>query len=337
MPTVTQLYLAPAYAIAGNEVAATLKVRSTVSFTAQTLTVAVRDAFGHNLDFIGVHNVTITPAGYTLTTPSKTFYPGEYTIFGAYQLGGVWYSLPSVLMIVGEAHGGGSGPTEGKSVVWAEHFEHPLSRDRWNSAGTSAYQYYTHNPNDDKLDWIHADKVTVANNIVTFTAVPGNETLENGKKAWNTGLITTEGTLEAFEVRANDYVETLVQMPAELGAWPALWTWRDGDNEVDNFEYHPDNPNLLEFTNHVRFGQDYYTNAQAVAPLVWVTIGTLYGATSVDWYINGTRVFSDGTGVPASWTAFLILNLSVCAGAFHPTPIPPGPLVFRADYIQVWR
>jgi hypothetical protein len=337
MPKVTQDYLSPAYVTAGNEVAATLRVHSDTSFTARTLTVAVRDAFGHNLDFVGANNVTITPTGYTLTTKSKTFHAGTYTIFGAYLLGGVWHNLPSVTMLVATVHGAPTGPTAGKSLVWAEHFDYPLSPERWNSTGTSAYQYYTHNPNDDKLDWIHSANTGTANSLVTFTAVPGTETLENGRQAWDTGLITTEGTLQAFQVKTGDYIETRVQMPAGLGAWPALWTWRDGDNEVDSFEYHPDNPNLLELTNHVRSGQYYYINAHAVAPLAWVTIGTVYGASSVDWYVDGTKVFSDGTGVPAGWTAFLILNLSLDAGEFHPVPSPPGPITFQADYIRVWR
>ncbi|MDH6126167.1 hypothetical protein [Kitasatospora sp. GP82] len=337
MAKVTQDYLSPAHVTHGNELAATLSVHSDVPLTVQTLTVAVRDPYGHKLDFAGADNVQITPTGYTLTTSSQLLYAGTYTVFGTYLADGVWHNLPSSSLVVATATGGGTGPTATRSLVWADHFDHPLNPNRWNSSTTSAYRYGTHHPDDDKLDWINPANVSVAGTALTFTARLGGKTLENGKQAWDTGLITTEGTREAFQLRTGDYLEALVQMPDVIGAWPALWTWRNGDNEVDTFEYHPDNPNLLEFSNHVRSGVNFYSNALAVAPLNWVTLGTLYGTDSVDWYVNGSKVYSDNTGVPSTWTAFLILNLSVAAGAFHQDPLPPGPITFLVDYIRVWR
>jgi beta-glucanase (GH16 family) len=179
--------------------------------------------------------------------------------------------------------------------------------------------------------------VSVAGGVATFTAQPSSHTLENGRQAWTTGMLTTEGSSEGFQVKTGDYVEARVKLPTGTGAWPALWTWKDGNGEIDSFEYHPDNANLLELTNHVKSGQDYYTNASSVAPGSWVTIGTYYGANSVDWYVNGAKVYSDGTGVGANWSAYLILNLSISAGQYHSAPTSTSPISFSADYVRVYR
>jgi hypothetical protein len=62
-----------------------------------------------------------------------------------------------------------------------------------------------------------------------------------------------------------------------------------------------------------------------------------YGANSVDWYVNGERVWSDGRGVGQRWSADLILNLSVVAGKCHPGPDGAEPITAAADYVRVYR
>ncbi|MFJ2862202.1 hypothetical protein [Kitasatospora sp. NPDC087314] len=230
-------------------------------------------------------------------------------------------------------------PVAGKSLTWSDEFNGPISwGSRWVGDKTSSYKYGNHNPDDNKLDWLNKNNVSVANGVATFTAAPSGSTLENGKQAWNTGFLTTEGSSEGFQVKTGDYAETRVKLPSGSGAWPALWTWKNGNGEVDSFEYHPDNPNLLELTNHVNPGNPkYYADASAIAKDQWVTIGTYYGATSVDWYVNGVKVFSDGKGVGANWSAYLILNLSVGAGQYHPAPQGTAPITFAADYVRVYR
>jgi hypothetical protein len=110
-----------------------------------------------------------------------------------------------------------------------------------------------------------------------------------------------------------------VRLPVEVGAWPAIWTWRDGGNEVDVFEYHPDNPDLLELTNHVRGGSSY-VHDDAVRPGAVIELGVTFGRRDVVWRLDGTEVFADGRGVGRNWEAYLIVNLSVCAGRYHPPP-----------------
>lgn len=222
--------------------------------------------------------------------------------------------------------------------TWSEEFDRPIAWGaKWVGDRSSAYRYGDHNPDDNKLDWLDPGCVTVRDGVATFTAAPAGRTLENGLQAWHTGLLTTEYSDEGFQVRTGDQIETRVRLPHGAGAWPALWTWKDGENEVDSFEYHPDNPHLLELSNQVNGASTYHTDPDAVAPDRWVTIGTRYGARSVEWYVNGESVFCDGAGVGADWSAYLILNLSVCAGRYHPAPCGPAPLTFAVDYLRVYR
>jgi Glycosyl hydrolases family 16 len=350
---VTQDRLTPTSLTAGTASTAALTVHSSRCFTATTLGVGVRDSAGDNLDFPGsASDVRICPGGVSVTTGSRTLPAGTYTEFGFWQdSAGAWHNLASKTLTVTAAAAdptasttpatGGTAaaaPVAGKSLTWSDEFSSPITwGSRWVGSTSSSYAYGDHNPNDNKLDWLDQNDVSVADGVATFTAQPSTHTLENGKQAWTTGLLTTEGSKEGFQVRTGDYVEARVKLPTAAGAWPALWTWKDGNGEIDSFEYHPDNADLLELTNHVNPGQDYYTNDSAVAPGSWVTIGTYYGANSVDWYVNGTKVYSDGTGVGASWSAYLILNLSISAGQYHSAPTSTSPISFSADYVRVYR
>jgi hypothetical protein len=226
----------------------------------------------------------------------------------------------------------------GSTPVFDEEFDKPLSQSKdWVATTTSSYRYGNHNPDDSKLDWISPQAVQVADGVATFTARPGNRWLENGERAWTTGLLTTEGSPNGFMVRTGDYVEARVKLPTGLGAWPALWTWKDGGNEIDSFEYHPDNPAILELSNRVLPAYDYWSGLSAAGDDGWVTIGTKYGQNSVEWYVDGVRVYKDLKGVGPGWSAYLILNLSVSDGRYHPGPDGTGPIRFQADYVRVYR
>ncbi|MGC0334265.1 hypothetical protein RKD23_007255 [Streptomyces sp. SAI-170] len=167
------------------------------------------------------------------------------------------------------------------------------------------------NPGDNKLDHLTADPAYSRNG--TFRATLRSDGL------WDTGLLTTEESADGFMVRTGDELEARVRLPVEVGAWPAIWTWRDGGNEVDVFEYHPDNPDLLELTNHVRGGGSY-VHDDAVRPGGVIDLDVTFGRRDVVWRLNGREVFADGRGVGRDWRAFLIVNLSVSAGRYHPSP-----------------
>lgn len=69
--------------------------------TVEALTVAVRDSAGRNHDFPGHHHRQVLDASGTTVTLRRTFAPGEYTAWVAYQLNGRWYDLsPEVRLAV---------------------------------------------------------------------------------------------------------------------------------------------------------------------------------------------------------------------------------------------
>ncbi|RAJ46240.1 hypothetical protein K353_00617 [Kitasatospora sp. SolWspMP-SS2h] len=341
-PTVRQLALVPARAVADTPVTATLALNSTACLTADEVGVGVRDANQQNLDFPGTAtDVRICPQGYTLTTAARSFPAGTYTEFGFYRIGGEYHDLPGRTFTVTGSVVPPHPPTPpfpAGQLVFDEEFSSPPALGTvWNSSTTSAYRYGNHNPDDDKLDWLQPGALSSRSGANTFTATPGTNLLENGDRSWDTGLLTTEGTQQGFQVRPGDYAEVRIQLPGGNGAWPALWTWKDGGNEIDSFEYHPDNPNLLELSNRINSAGTYYTDADAIRPGAWVSIGVHYGASNNDWYVNHELVFSDHTGTGPNWSAYLIFNLSICAGSWHPAPSDTDPISTAADYLRVWR
>jgi hypothetical protein len=96
------------------------------------------------------------------------------------------------------------------------------------------------NPGDDKLDHLVSDASYARSGVFRAT--------RRSDGYWDTGLLTTEASEEAFTVRSGDVLEARVRLPGEIGAWPAIWTWRDGDQEIDVFEYHLEHPDRVRGT-----------------------------------------------------------------------------------------
>ncbi|MFG3496408.1 beta-glucanase [Streptomyces sp. NPDC047928] len=185
------------------------------------------------------------------------------------------------------------------------------------------------NPGDGKLDHLVDDPFYCRGGVFRAS--------RRADGAWDAGLLTTEESPEGFMVRTGDVLETRVRLARALGAWPAIWTWRDGGQEIDVFEYHPDNPDVLELSNHVGGGGHYYRHP-CVAPGAWVDLRVSFGARSVVWWVNGRRAFADGTGVGADWSGYLIVNLSVSAGVHHPPPESDvTDMSFRVRHLRVHR
>lgn len=329
---------------ASNNVTVSLRVKTgSGTVAANPLIVACRDSSGGNHDFPARFTGSITTAGVQLTSV-QNLAAGTYYAFGAYEVGGVWTDLDSVYFTVPALGGGGAGTRLGKSSVFYDDFTGTsLVAANWTVDSTSSYPGNgPDNPADHKVDYFHTGSIAVSGSSAVFTAQSGGFDITGfpqggSETAWYTGFLTTEGSANGFQVETGDYLEGRFLLPGAAGAWPALWTWRNGDNEVDVFEYHPDNPNLLELTNHVGAGgSDYYTNAAAVAPGTWVTVGALLGQTSVAWYVNGVQVYADSSGVGAGWTSYINLNLSLSDGFYHPQP-SGSAFTFSADYVGVWR
>ncbi|WP_411109288.1 beta-glucanase [Streptomyces sp. c-19] len=204
------------------------------------------------------------------------------------------------------------------------------SAEQWTAGRSWAYpDGGPTNPGDNKLDHLTADPSYSRTGVFRATRRPDGN--------WDAGLLTTEGSPEGFLVRAGDVLEARVRLPVEAGAWPAIWTWLDGGQEIDVFEYHPDNPDLLELSNRVR-GRHLYFRDPAVQPGAWVDLRVEFGARGVVWWVNGARVFDDRRGVGRSWRAHLIVNLSVCAGRYHPAPDPDtSEMSYEVAELRVYR
>ncbi|WP_225801907.1 beta-glucanase [Streptomyces sp. NK15101] len=227
----------------------------------------------------------------------------------------------------GERSGGGGPASARAELVLDADFS---SAEQWVAGRSWAYPGGgPTNPGDNKLDHLVEDPSY--SRTGTFRATRRSDGL------WDAGLLTTEGSAEGFQVRAGDVLEARVRLPEETGAWPAIWTWLDGGQEVDVFEYHPDNPDLLELSNRVR-GRYLYFRDPAVRPGAWVDLRVELGARSVVWWVNGARVFDDRRGVGRSWRAHLIVNLSVCAGRYHPAPDPDATeMSYEVAELRVYR
>ncbi|WP_329315818.1 MULTISPECIES: beta-glucanase [unclassified Streptomyces] len=216
----------------------------------------------------------------------------------------------------------------GGALVFSADFG---STSRWVAGRSWAYpDGGPVNPGDNKLDHLVDDPAYSRSGTFRATLrTDGN---------WDTGLLTTEGSEEGFLLRTEDVLEARVRLPEAVGAWPAIWTWRDGGQEVDVFEYHPDNPDLLELSNHVRGGGSFYYRDDAVRPGAWVDLKVKFGANSVVWWVNGNRVFADRSGVGRRWRAYIIVNLSVSAGRYHPAPDPATTeMSYEVSDLRVYR
>lgn len=226
-------------------------------------------------------------------------------------------------------------PVPSKTLTWdGSDFTNPA---KWAVGRSSAYPGGgPTNPGDNKLDYIAAGNGPSAAGVFTADKRP------DGK--WNTDLVTTEYVTNGFELLRGDSVVARCTLNAGAGAWPAIWTWgRDlagqsqaGHGEVDLFEYHPDNPRLLELTNHVG-GAGAYVDGKITQGVPFY-LQVDFGASSVDWWVDGVKVYADGKGVPSSWRAWPIVNISVCAGQYHPAPASTAThLEWRCESFRVYR
>jgi hypothetical protein len=218
-------------------------------------------------------------------------------------------------------------------------FDAPFTdRAAWAPGRTSAYPEDGRNREDNKLDRIGPAYAPTPDGVFRARRA--------GRGDWHTDLVSTEYAPGGFELLPGDELTATCLVHADLGAWPALWTWgRDRDNgrpqpghgEIDAFEYHPDHPSMLELTNHVRSSARYADGV--ITPGRPFVLTVLFGADSVRWSVDGSVVFDDGSGVGPNWRAWLIVGISVSAGGYGHPPPPPGvaELQWRCTGLTVRR
>ncbi|MFI6481300.1 hypothetical protein ACIBH1_25445 [Nonomuraea sp. NPDC050663] len=241
-----------------------------------------------------------------------------------------------------QAAGSGPQPWLGRRLVLDEPFTHgrvgPAQPWGWQ---TGAYPDCRTNPDNYKLDLLSKRALDFSDGKLRITASPARD----GR--WQTGLVTSGDSCSSgglgFEVTTDDLVMARVRLPrSNAGAWPGIWTWREGGNEVDLFEWHSDRPHTLEFVNHFRGDGKYWTDPAVVDRGKWLNVAVHLGRRQVTWYVGSTRgrmrvVFADRFGVGPRFRAHLIINLSVDDGRLHASPQTSSPFAFHIDSVAVYR
>ncbi|WP_018658067.1 hypothetical protein [Actinomadura flavalba] len=232
-------------------------------------------------------------------------------------------------------------PRQGRRVVLHEPFDRlrvgPGKLWGWQSG---AYRHCHTNPDGFKLDRLSTGALDVRDGRLTITATPG------ARGYWRTGLLATGDACgsggNGFEVRTGDVIKARVRLPTvRTGAWPAIWTWRDGRNEVDLFEWHSDRPDTLEFANHAG-GSGKFWSHPAVDRGMWLDAAVRLGEKRVSWYVATPgqplrRVHTDRKGVGPDFHAHLVVSLSADDGELHARPAPGLPFSFTVTGLTVYR
>ncbi|MDL4773712.1 hypothetical protein [Actinomadura xylanilytica] len=232
-------------------------------------------------------------------------------------------------------------PDKGRTAVLAETFDRldvgPGRTWGWKSA---AYPDCVTNRPNFKLDRLSTSAMSVASGVLTVTAAPQPD----GR--WQTGLLSTGDSCDSggrdLEVRTGDVVAARVRLPdAETGAWPGVWTWRHGRNEIDIFEWHADRPGTLEFVNHVK-GSAKFWHSRLVKRGSWLDIAVRLGAKRVTWYVGRPpgplhAVFRDRVGVGPRFHSYLVAGLAVDDGSIHARPDSDRPFSFQIASLTVHR
>lgn len=187
----------------------------------------------------------------------------------------------------------------------------PFTSNNWTFGRTSAFpgpdaSGTQRNPTDGKLDCLNPK--WSAPTGTTFQAVRSGS-------CWNADLATSK-----VLVKTGDKITYNVTPQAQKGSWPAIWTWKDGGNELDLFEYHGDFPKQVEFANHVTHQSTYRQNVTPGGPYqVTVTLGTK----AVTWQSKSGYVMYTAKGLPANWSSYLIVSMSVDNGMYSAAQGPP--------------
>jgi hypothetical protein len=228
------------------------------------------------------------------------------------------------------------------NVVFEENFDVlEVGEDKKWGWKTGAYEFCTTNPKNNKLDHLTTNAMQIEDGQLHIQASPK----QNGFGYWDTGLVTTGDSCDSggnqFQAQVGDFLLTRVKLPTgNVGAWPGFWTWKDGGNEIDIFEWHSDQPNKLEFTNHVNPAGFIYEDEELIGSGKWIYIGTKIGEDNNTWYVGTSEndlkpVYSDHTGVGSNWSAYLIANLSVDSDKRRPQG--NEPIDYYIDFIKVFR
>ena len=215
-------------------------------------------------------------------------------------------------------------------VRWQDDFDgNSLDKSKWTTWSSSYSDNCRGNKKDHKLEYNLPENLQVENGVLKIIARRQQHHASPGETySWTSGLITTgdscghEPPSHGVKVHKGDYIQVRAKLPHEIGMWPAFWTWNNGDNEIDVFEYHPNNPKILELSNHTPGGGSKYVDVKEAIVGKWHYFGAYLGHDKVEWYFDGKMIWTDHHGFNSDG-AYLIVDMAVVDGHYHPAP-PKG-------------
>lgn len=253
-------------------------------------------------------------------------------------------------------------------LYWADEFEgSSLDLTKWGyQTGTQDNYYGTLGPSswgNDEMQYYTEDAVKVENGALVITA----EKRDMGGRQYTSARILTRD-LATFTY---GYFEARIQTPALPGMWPAFWMlpqptdhsstnnvyggWA-ANGEIDIMEAKGRLQNVVDTTLH--FGGGWPTNTYRGGSYTmqttteeWHTYGVDWRPDSMNWYIDGVKVFEltsdvwyssaapDNDRAPFDQPFYLLLNLAV--GGRYDGYVSPSASFTSAsmyvDYVRVYK
>ncbi len=245
---------------------------------------------------------------------------------------------------------------DGWGLIFQEEFDtNSIDKQLWGDnswsrsiVGNKELQYYT-----SPLD---GDNYQIKNGIIKLIALKKNITSRvvdhwaDDKIIYdgypNKRFFTySSGKLETSIEFLYGYFEIKCKIPKGKGLWPAFWliaTNTSDYKEIDIFEFHCDEPNVLHMTNHYLDGNgekrikakhikgpDFSKNFH--------TIGIEWDSRKIVWYFDNMRIFTSRKEIPHVGLR-MIVNLAV-GGEWpgHPNNDTQFPAALEVDYIRVFQ
>jgi hypothetical protein len=336
---VTEDYLGPSVATAGEAVSASLVVHAPAGLRVDAVGVAVRDSHGRNLDFPGKEAATIGPAGLRYTSKPEAFAAGTYRVFGAYRIAGVWTDLPAGTLTVAPAPaappapvpttaaptGSVTGP-DGIPGTW-----HPVFDDEFNGTSLDLSKW--------QPGWLSNAATTPHVNGLEDQGYARANVSESGGDLHLTlnslgAIVNTDESGKPFSY-THGVAEFRVWLPGTgsvVDDWPATWTDGTGTWPVTGED------DVMEGLSggtgcHFQSVQDHGVsgNCSNTGP-GWHTFASDWEPGSVTYYYDGRQVGRITTGTTDA-PMYLIMDMT--SGATIGGPRVPATML--VDYVRVWQ